>query len=152
MENQEPILSAQELMDIIPNRYPMFLVDAVYELDVGKRIVARKNVTINEPFFVGHFPGEPVMPGVLQVELMAQVGSIALLKGLNTEDKKMTGYLAAVDKVKFRQKVVPGDVLTVEVNILKMKKSIGTAKAEIRREDGKVVSSCLMTFAVGEAK
>ncbi|MDK6687803.1 3-hydroxyacyl-[acyl-carrier-protein] dehydratase FabZ, partial [Aerococcus sp. UMB8623] len=73
------ILDAQEIMDIIPNRYPICFIDRVTELEVGKRVVARKNVTINEPYFVGHFPGEPVMPGVLQIETMAQAGSIPLL-------------------------------------------------------------------------
>ena len=150
MENNEIILDSQEIMDIIPNRYPICFIDRVTELEVGKRVVARKNVTINEPYFVGHFPGEPVMPGVLQIETMAQAGSIPLLMtdGLT----KRTGYLAGVDKVKFRQKVVPGDVLTVTVDILKIKRNIGLAKATIHREDGVLCSECQMTFAVSDVE
>ena len=103
------ILNAQQVMDIIPNRYPIFFIDRVEELIPGEHIVCTKNVTINEHFFQGHFPGEPVMPGVLIVEALAQAGSIPLLQ---MEDfKGQTAYLGGLNKVKFRQKVVPGDVL-----------------------------------------
>lgn len=149
-ENKKPVLTAQEVMDIIPNRYPIFFIDRVDELVPGERVVARKNVTINEPFFVGHFPGEPVMPGVLQIETLAQAGSIPLL--MSEGMKNHTGYLVAVDKVKFRQKVVPGDVLTITVDILKLKKRMGTAKGVITREDGKVCCQCEMSFAISEVE
>lgn len=140
------ILSAQEVMEIIPNRYPIFFIDAVDELEAGKRIVCRKNVTINEAFFQGHFPGEPVMPGVLIIEALAQAGSIPLLKQEGFEGK--TGYLGGVNKAKFRQKVVPGDVLTLEVEILKAKKNAGLAKGTAS-VDGKKVAECEMTFIIG---
>lgn len=144
----EPILTAQEIMDIIPNRYPICYIDRVDELIPGEKVVARKNVTINEEFFNGHFPGEPVMPGVLQVETMAQAGSIPLLQSEGFRNK--TAYLAALNKVKFRQKVVPGDILTVTVEIVKLKKRMGIGQGRIENEYGDVCSEAEMTFIISE--
>lgn len=141
-----PVLNAQQVMEIIPNRFPIGYIDAVDELEPGKRIVARKNVTINERFFQGHFPGEPVMPGVLIVECLAQAGSISLL--MLDELKGKHGYLGGVDKVRFRQKVVPGDVLRLEVEINKLRRNIGTATGTAWVED-KRVCTCEMTFIIG---
>lgn len=141
------ILTAQEVMEIIPNRYPIFFIDGVDELEPGERIVCRKNVTINEAFFQGHFPGEPVMPGVLIIEALAQVGSIPLLKQEGFEGK--TGYLGGLNKVKFRQKVVPGDVLTLVVDIIKQKKNAGIGRGQAFVGD-KRVAEADMTFIIGE--
>lgn len=139
-------LNVQEIMEIIPNRYPILMVDKVIELEPGKKVVAIKNVTYNEQFFPGHFPGEPVMPGVLILEALAQTGSIPLLKMPEFEGK--TGYLGGIDKVKFRQKVVPGDVLRLEMEIVKLKGNIGVGKATAIVEDKKVCEA-LMTFIIG---
>lgn len=139
-------MNVQEIMEIIPNRYPIMMVDKVIELEPGKKVVAIKNVTYNEHFFPGHFPGEPVMPGVLILEALAQTGSIPLLKMPEFEGK--TGYLGGIDKVKFRQKVVPGDVLRLEMEIIKQKKNIGVGKATAYVEDKKVCEA-LMTFIIG---
>ncbi|QTJ33987.1 3-hydroxyacyl-ACP dehydratase FabZ [Dolosigranulum pigrum] len=140
------ILTAQEVMEIIPNRFPIFFIDAVDELVPGKRIVCRKNVTINEHVFQGHFPGEPVLPGVYIVEAMAQAGSIPLLKQEGFEGK--TGYLGGLNKVKFRQKVVPGDVLRIEVDIIKQKKNAGIGRGRAFVGDKKVAEAD-MTFIIG---
>ncbi|MEW3526213.1 3-hydroxyacyl-ACP dehydratase FabZ, partial [Enterococcus entomosocium] len=119
-------LTIQEIKEIIPHRYPMLLVDRVEELEEGKRVVAKKNVTINEPFFQGHFPHEPVMPGVLIVEAMAQAGAVALL---SLEDfRGKTAYFGGLDKAKFRKKVTPGDTLILEVEIIKVKSAAGIGK------------------------
>ncbi|MGX7014072.1 3-hydroxyacyl-ACP dehydratase FabZ [Vagococcus silagei] len=139
-------LNVQEIMEIIPNRYPIMMVDKVTELEPGKYVKAIKNVTYNEHFFPGHFPGEPVMPGVLILEALAQTGSIPLLKSEEFQGK--TGYLGGIDKVKFRQKVVPGDVLVMEMEIIKRKGNIGVGKATAKVED-KVVCQALMTFIIG---
>lgn len=140
------VLTAQEIKEIIPNRYPIFFIDAVDELEPGKRIVCRKNVTINEEVFQGHFPDEPVLPGVYIVEAMAQAGSIPLLKQDGFEG--MTGYLGGLNKVKFRQKVVPGDVLRIEVDIVKLKKNAGIGKGQAFVGDKKVAEA-EMTFIIG---
>lgn len=140
------VLNTEEIKEIIPNRYPIFFIDAVDELIPGERVVARKNVTINEDFFQGHFPGEPVMPGVLIIESLAQAGSIALLKMENMEG--MTGYLGGLNKVKFRRKVVPGDVLRLEIDILKIKRNAGSAKGIAYVGDEKACE-CEMTFIIG---
>lgn len=139
-------LNVQEIMEIIPNRYPIMMVDKVTELEPGKYVKAIKNVTYNESFFPGHFPGEPVMPGVLILEALAQTGSIPLLK--SEEFQGQTGYLGGIDKVKFRQKVVPGDVLVMEMEIIKQKGNIGVGKATATVE-GKKVCTALMTFIIG---
>ena len=117
------VMSIQEIKEIIPHRYPMLLVDRIEELEEGKRVVAKKNVTINEPFFQGHFPHEPVMPGVLIVEAMAQAGAVALLSLPDFRGK--TAYFGGLDKAKFRKKVTPGDTLILEVEILKVKSAAG---------------------------
>lgn len=140
------LLSAQEVMDIIPNRYPIFFIDKVEELTPGEHIVCYKNVTINEPFFQGHFPGEPVMPGVLIVEAMAQAGAVALLSLEQFRGK--TAYFGGIDKAKFRQKVTPGDTLILEVEIIKVKSSAGIGKG-IARVDGKKVAEAELTFMIG---
>ena len=147
-EQNKPVMTAQEVMEVIPNRYPMFFVDRVEELDLEERIVATKNVAANESYFQGHFPGNPIMPGVLQVETMAQVGSIPLLMSPNFKGK--IAFLAAVDKVKFRKNVVPGDVLTITVEIVKLKAVMGIGQGTITNQNGDVVSEAKMTFIISD--
>ncbi len=139
-------LTIQEIKEIIPHRYPMLLVDRVEELEEGKRVIAKKNVTINEPFFQGHFPHEPVMPGVLIVEAMAQAGAVALL---SLEDfRGKTAYFGGLAKAKFRKKVTPGDTLILEVEIIKVKSAAGIGKG-IAYVDGKKVAEAELTFMIG---
>lgn len=147
-ERKEPVLTAMQVQEIIPNRFPISFVDRVDEIIPGEKVVARKNVTINEEYFVGHFPGNPVMPGVLQVETMAQVGSIPLLS--QPDFKNKIAYLAGLNNVKFRRNVVPGDVLEITVEIVKLKKRMGIGKGTIRNEYGEVCSEAEMTFIISE--
>ena len=141
------VYTSKEIMEILPHRAPFLLIDTVEELEPGKRVVAKKCVTYNEPFFQGHFPGNPVMPGVLICEALAQAGAVAIL-GLD-ENKGKTAYFASMDKVKFKKKVVPGDVLMLEVELVKIKGPFGIAKATAT-VDGKVAVSGEFTFALGE--
>lgn len=139
------MLDAQAIKEIIPHRYPFLLVDKVTEKEEGKRVVGIKNVTINEPFFQGHFPTHPVMPGVLILEALAQVGAIAVL---DMEDNKgKIGFLAGVDKCRFKREVVPGDQLELEVEIMRMKGPIGKGKG-IAKVDGEVACTAEITFAI----
>ena len=139
-------LNIQQIKEIIPHRYPMLLIDRVEELIDGEKVIAKKNVTINEPFIQGHFPHEPVMPGVLIVEAMAQAGAVALLSLEQFRGK--TAYFGGIDKAKFRQKVTPGDTLILEVEIIKVKSSAGIGKG-IARVDGKKVAEAELTFMIG---
>ncbi len=139
------LLSAKEIMEIIPHRQPFMLLDTVEELEPGKRAVAKKCVSYNEPFFQGHFPREPVMPGVLIVEALAQAGAVAILS--LEENKGKTAYFAAIQSAKFKKKVEPGDVLLLETEIIKQKGSIGVGKA-VATVDGKVAVQAELTFAV----
>ena len=134
------------IMKLLPHRYPFLLVDRILECDVEKlRIVGLKNVTMNEPFFQGHFPGIPVMPGVLQIEAMAQVSSILLLR--NTENAGKLGYFMSVDKAKFRKPVVPGDTLMIQVELTKSRGKIGKAAGQCL-VNGEVVSEAELMFAI----
>ena len=117
------VMDINEIMSIIPHRQPFLLIDRVEELEEGKSVVATKNVTYNEPFFAGHFPQEPVMPGVLMIEALAQVGAVAILSV--EENKGKTAYFGGIKNVKFKRKVVPGDVLRIELEIDKLKRNIG---------------------------
>lgn len=110
------MIRIQEIMELLPHRYPFLLVDRIVEWDPGRRIVGIKNVTINEPFFQGHFPGHPIMPGVLIVEAIAQAGGILALKALGGE--KRIAYFAGIDNCKFRRPVVPGDRLRLDVSVV----------------------------------
>ena len=113
-------LDVRAIMEILPHRYPFLLLDRVLELEEGKRIVALKNVSSNEPFFQGHFPGNPIMPGVLVVEAMAQAGAVLLLH-TRPESRGRIVYFAGIDKAKFRRPVVPGDPLRLVVEVLKLR-------------------------------
>ncbi|MCT4633519.1 MAG: 3-hydroxyacyl-ACP dehydratase FabZ [Firmicutes bacterium] len=121
------MLSNVEIQNIIPHRYPFLLVDKIVEIEEGVRAVGIKNVTINEPFFQGHFPGNPIMPGVLIVEAMAQVGAVALLS--LEEYKGKLAVFAGIDNVRFKKQVVPGDTLRMEVTIDSVRRNIGKGKA-----------------------
>jgi beta-hydroxyacyl-ACP dehydratase FabZ len=112
------MISIEEIRATLPHRYPFLLVDRIRELEVGRRIVGLKNVTINEPFFQGHFPDRPIMPGVLILEAMAQVGGVLAMKSVPTEGRPVV-YLTGVDGAKFRKPVVPGDQLRFEIEVLK---------------------------------
>ena len=138
-------LSAQQLLGILPHRYPFLLLDRVLEVEPGIRAVGQKNVTINEPFFVGHFPEHPIMPGVLIIEMMAQVGGVMLLT--LDEHRGKLAYLAGVEDARFRKPVLPGDVLVAEVTKTKSRGSIGWVKAEAK-VDGVVVCHAVLMFAL----
>ncbi|EOL42889.1 3-hydroxyacyl-ACP dehydratase FabZ [Enterococcus caccae] len=139
-------MNIQEIKEIIPHRYPFLLLDTVEEIVVGEKVIAKKNVTINEPFFQGHFPGEPVMPGVLILEALAQAGAVALLSIPDFKGK--TAYFGGIDKAKFRQKVVPGDTLMLEVEIMKVKSRAGIGKGTAT-VNGKKVAEAELTFMIG---
>lgn len=141
------MLDIKHIQQIIPHRYPFLLIDTIDELEEGKRVVGTKNVTMNEYFFQGHFPNEPVMPGVLIIEALAQTGAVALLS--MEQNKGKIAFFAAMDKVKFRQNVVPGDTLKLEVEIIKIKGPMGIGKAVAYVKDKKVAEAEL-TFAIGK--
>lgn len=139
------MLNIQQIMEIIPQRPPFLLIDRVEEYTPGESAIAYKNVTINEAFFQGHFPGNPIMPGVLMIEALAQTGAIAILSQENTKGKN--ALFGGVDKLKFKHQVVPGDVLKLEVKIIKQKGFIGVGEA-IATVDGKVAVKGELTFAI----
>jgi 3-hydroxyacyl-[acyl-carrier-protein] dehydratase len=147
MTEQKALLEAREIQEIIPHRYPFLLVDRILELEEGKRVVGIKNVTCDEPFFQGHFPGYPVMPGVLIVEALAQTGAVALLK-LPAFAGKL-GLFAGIDNFRFRQQVRPGDQLRMEVEFVKLRGNIGKARARAFVGDRMAAEGELL-FAVGD--
>lgn len=140
------LYTAKEIMEIIPHRYPFLLIDTVEQLEPGQRALGKKCVSVNEPFFTGHFPGNPVMPGVLIIEALAQVGAVAILS--KPEFQGRTAYFAGIDKAKFRQKVLPGDVLMLETVIVRAKGPVGVGRA-VARVDDRVVAEAELTFAIG---
>lgn len=140
------IMNTQQIMDILPHRSPFLLIDTVEELEPGVKCVAKKNVTMNEPHFMGHFPENPVMPGVLIIEALAQTGAVAIL--CQDEWKGKTAYFTGINNAKFKQKVVPGDTLELTTEIIKVKGPIGVGKA-VARVNGKVACMAELTFAIG---
>lgn len=140
------VYTAKEIMEIIPHRHPFMLIDTIEELESGVRALGKKCVSFNEPYFAGHFPGNPVMPGVLIIEALAQVGAVAIL-GL-PEWKGKTAYFVGIEKCRFKQKVYPGDVLMLETKIVKVKGPIGVGEA-VATVDGKVAAKAELTFAIG---
>ncbi|CQR46184.1 3-hydroxyacyl-[acyl-carrier-protein] dehydratase FabZ [Paraliobacillus sp. PM-2] len=139
------MLDIQQIKETIPHRYPFLLVDEIVELDGEKRVVAKKNVTVNEPFFQGHFPDYPVMPGVLIVEALAQTGAVAILS--KEENKGKIGFLAGIDKCRFKRQVKPGDQLRLEVEITRLKGPVGKGKA-IATVDGELACEAEIMFAI----
>ena len=143
------VLTTKEIMEIIPHRQPFLLLDTIEELEVGIRAVGKKCVSYNEPFFAGHFPAEPVMPGVLIIEALAQVGAVAILA--KEENKGKIAFMGAINNAKFKGKVFPGDVLRLETEIIKVKGPIGVGSAKAYVGD-KLVVQAELTFAIGTEK
>lgn len=143
------VLEASEIQKIIPHRYPMLLVDRIIELEPMKRAVGIKNITMNEMQFLGHFPGDPIMPGVLMIEAMAQVGGVALL--YPEENRGKIAVFGKIDNVRFRKQIIPGDQVITEAIITKIRGNMGVCKCK-GRVDGKVACECECTFAIMDAK
>ncbi len=133
-----------QIMDILPHRYPFLLVDKIIEFEPGKRAVGIKNVTINEPFFQGHFPSHPVMPGVLIVEALAQVGGILMLKTFNLKAGESIIYFMGIDNARFRNPVRPGDILRLEVEAIRLKPTISKVSGKAYVEDKLVAEAIIM--------
>ena len=140
------MLGIKEIQEIIPHRHPFLLIDCIEELEPCVRAVGYKAVTYNEPFFAGHFPEEPVMPGVLIVEALAQTGAVAILSV--EANKGKTAYFAAMNNVKFKRKVIPGDKLRLECQIIRQKGPMGIGSA-VATVDGQVAVSAELTFMIG---
>ena len=138
-------LDSTEIQSILPHRYPFLLVDRIEELEIGKRVIGIKNVTVNEPFFQGHFPGRPIMPGVLIIEAMAQVGGVLAFKSANQSGAKLV-YFMGIDKAKFRRPVVPGDRLRFVVDILRARHPYWKMRGEAYVEDSLVCEAELMAM------
>ncbi len=139
----------QDIMKFLPHRYPFLMIDRILEIVPGDRVVAIKNVTINEPFFQGHFPENPIMPGVLIIEAMGQAGSVLASSSLPEKNQGAVIYFMGMDKVKFRKPVVPGDQLLFEVKILR-KRSTTFKMSGIAKVDGKVVAEAELLATFGE--
>lgn len=139
------MLDINEIMKIIPQREPFLMIDKVEELNPGESCTAYKNVCINEPHFRGHFPGQPIMPGVLIVEALAQTGAVAILS--LPENKGKNALFGGIDKLRFKKQVVPGDTLKLEVKIIKQKGPVGVGEATAT-VDGKIAAKGELTFAI----
>ncbi len=145
--SREPVIDIARIMSFLPHRYPMLLVDRIIDVDPGKRIVGLKNVTINEPFFQGHYPGHPIMPGVLIVEAMAQVGGLLLMDEVADADEKVV-YFMTLDNVKFRRPVVPGDTLIFELEVVQFRRGVCKMKGRGTVEGKLVAEAELMASIV----
>ena len=141
------MIDIEGIMSILPHRYPFLLVDRIIEIEPGKRIVGIKNVTFNEPFFQGHFPGYPIMPGVVQLEAMAQVAGVLMIK--RADVARQIAYFMSAEEVKWRKPVQPGDTLIIEIEMTKMRGKIGKAKGKCKVGDD-VVSEAEITFMLRE--
>ena len=145
------MIQINEIMGLLPHGYPFLLVDRIVELEIGKRIVGIKNVTINEPFFQGHFPGQPIMPGVLIVEAMAQTAGVLAFKSMPEEFKKKVVYFMGIDKVRFRRPVQPGDQIRMEMVVSKQRKSIWGFTGKAYVEDQLAAEAELMAMVSDKA-
>lgn len=143
------MLDIEQIKEIIPHRYPFLLVDRILEVEEGKKAVGLKNVSANEEFFNGHFPDYPVMPGVLIVEALAQVGAVAMLK--KEENQGRLAFFTGIDNCRFKKQVRPGDQLRLEVEIVRARGSIGKGKG-IATVDGELVCETDIMFALGDKK
>ena len=147
-----PILDIKEISKILPHRYPFLLVDRILSMDIDEgEVVGIKNFTIDEPFFVGHFPGHPVVPACLLVEAMAQVGGVCLLS--KSENQGKLAYFTAIDKARFRRPVVPGDQFVTRIKFLSLKKRFGRATGKVEAEgyvDGQRVTEAVFLFSLVE--
>lgn len=143
------MIDITQIKEIIPHRYPFLLIDKIVEIENGKRAVGIKNVTANEEFFNGHFPDYPVMPGVLIVEALAQVGSVAVL--IQEEYRGRLGFFAGIDSCRFKRQVKPGDQLRLEVELTRLRGSVGKGKA-VATVDGEIACEAEIMFAFGDKK
>ena len=144
------MLTINEIMKILPHRYPMLLVDRIVEIEPGKRIVGLKNVSANEQFFQGHFPGAPVMPGVIIIEAMAQAGAVLLFREVPDRENKLL-YFTRIEDAKFRKPVGPGDQLRIELTVLKYKMGYAKLRAEAY-VDGQLVTEAVITSSLADRK
>jgi len=142
------MMDVTQIQETIPHRYPFLLVDRILEIEEGKRAVGLKNVSANEPFFAGHFPGYPVMPGVLIAEALAQVAAVAMLK--TEANRGKIGLLAGIDQFRFRDQVKPGDTLILEMEITRMKGTIGKGRGVAKVGD-RIVAEGELMFALANA-
>ena len=145
------MITINEILTMLPHAYPFLLVDRIVEIELGKRIVGIKNVTYNEPFFQGHFPGRPIMPGVLIVEAMAQTAGVLVFKSMPEEDYKKSVFFLGMDNVKFRKPVIPGDQLRLELEITRHRQSIWGFKGKAF-VDEKLVAEADLLAMLGEEK
>jgi beta-hydroxyacyl-ACP dehydratase FabZ len=141
------MIGLKEIWEVLPHRYPFLLVDRIVEIEMGKRVVGLKNVSINEPFFTGHFPGHPIMPGVLILEAMAQVGGFLLMRSLGARAEKKVVYFTGIERARFRRPVVPGDQIRFEVEVLHLRRQMCRMKGAAL-VDGKVAAEAEMSAVV----
>jgi 3-hydroxyacyl-[acyl-carrier-protein] dehydratase len=145
------MIEIKDILNMLPHGYPFLLVDRIIEMEPGKRVVGIKNVTYNEPFFPGHFPGRPIMPGVLIVESMAQTAGVLVFNSLPIEDHKKPVYFLGIDNVRFRKPVIPGDQLRLELEITRHRQSIWGFKGKAF-VDGKLVAEADLLAMIGDEK